>query len=89
MKIPHCSGRKIRHVPETTVCSFSRLIKNETGWSIGGGSGGTNPPRNGWAQTHQADGPEAISSPARSHIGLIDSPMPEKTHSEWQALKAF
>jgi len=32
LKIPHCTGRKIPHLPEMMVYSFSRLVENGTGW---------------------------------------------------------
>jgi hypothetical protein len=32
LKITHCAGRKGYHLPEKMVYSFSRLVKNRTGW---------------------------------------------------------
>jgi hypothetical protein len=31
-KIPHSTDRKIPHLPEKMVYSFSRLVENGTGW---------------------------------------------------------
>jgi len=32
LKITHSAGRKRYHPPEKMVYSFSRLVKNRTGW---------------------------------------------------------
>jgi hypothetical protein len=32
LKIPHCTGRKVRHPRAVKVYSFNRLDENGTGW---------------------------------------------------------
>jgi hypothetical protein len=32
LKIAHSAGRKVVHLAEMKVCSFSRRVENGTGW---------------------------------------------------------
>ena len=87
LKIPQSTGRKIPSPQQVVVDGFIRLL--EVGnrlvkrrWALVE----TNPPRNSWPQTHQDD--EARDEAGRGIvpgpgivIGLIDLPMPQKTHA--------
>src|SRR3984957_9927454 len=89
LKIPHFAGRKFPSPHRVVVYSFGCRIQNEfQPVKRRRALVETNLPRNSWPQTHQDDearggADDDLAPGSEQYIGLIDLPMPKKTHNEW------